>query len=148
VTLADVRWIDIEHNDDARGTLTALEDAALPFRIRRLFYMHRVPPGQERGAHAHRYTHQCVVAVSGRVRLDLSDGATTATYVLDDPNRGLYLPAMTWVRLHEFDPGTVALVLCDRPYVPEHVIRDWSEYRRQLAAGTAGSHAGAGVRDN
>ena len=133
MTLDDVRWIDIEHNDDARGTLTALEDSALPFRIRRLFYMHRVPAGQERGAHAHRHTHQCVIAVAGRVSLDVADGANAATYVLDDPNRGLYLPAMIWVRLYGFDPGTVALVLCDRPYVPEHVIRDWNEYTRQRA---------------
>jgi dTDP-4-dehydrorhamnose 3,5-epimerase-like enzyme len=136
VTLADVRWIAINHNEDERGTLTALEDAVLPFRIRRLFYMHRVPAGTERGAHAHRETQQYLVAVAGRFTVDVSDGRETGTFVLDDPNRGLYLPAMTWVRLHDFESGTVALVLCDRPYVPEHVIRDWDDYRRAVQEGS------------
>jgi hypothetical protein len=62
--------------------------------------------------------------------LDVSDGTRSETFVLDDPNRGLYLPAMTWIRLYDFQPDTVALVLCDREYHPEHVIRDWDEYLR------------------
>jgi hypothetical protein len=130
MNLADVRWIDIAHSDDDRGTLTAIEDAALPFRIRRVFYMHRVPHGRERGAHAHLYTQQAAVALAGTFTIDVSDGTRTQTYVLDDPNRCLYLPAMTWTHLRGFDPVTVALVLCDTPYHPEHVVRDWNEYVR------------------
>jgi dTDP-4-dehydrorhamnose 3,5-epimerase-like enzyme len=132
MSLADIRWIDIDHQDDDRGTLTAIERAALPFEIRRIFYMHRVPSGRERGAHAHRHTQQGVIAVAGAFAIDVSDGTEQATYVMDDPNRCLYLPAMVWVRLHGFTPATVALVLCDTAYNPQHVIRDWDEYRRLL----------------
>ena len=81
MSLTEARWIDIRHNDDARGTLTALEGDELPFPVRRIFYMHRVPQGGERGAHAHRYNQQCLIAVSGAFTVDLSDGAATATYV-------------------------------------------------------------------
>jgi dTDP-4-dehydrorhamnose 3,5-epimerase-like enzyme len=132
MNLADVRWIDITHRDDDRGTLTALEGSTLPFEIKRIFYMHRVPAGHDRGGHAHRYTQQCAIAVSGRVTIDASDGTKTEAFVLDDPNKGLYLPAMTWVRLRGFEPSTVALVLCDTAYNPQHVIRDWDEYCRLL----------------
>jgi hypothetical protein len=128
MNLAAVRWMPIPHADDDRGTLTAIEEAALPFEIKRIFYMHRVPEGRGRGAHAHRYTQQIVIAVAGSFAMDVSDGLRTETFVLDDPNRALYLPAMTWVRLHGFHPGTVALVLCDRQYVPEHVVRGWDDY--------------------
>ena len=76
MSLIEARWIDIRHNDDARGTLTALEGDELPFPVRRIFYMHRVPQGGERGAHAHRYTQQCLIAVAGAFTVDLSDGAT------------------------------------------------------------------------
>ena len=130
--LADVRLIEIHHTNEDRGTLTALERPALPFDVRRIFYMHHVPAGYERGAHAHRYTQQCVIAVAGTVSLDLSDGHDTRTFVLDDPNLGLYMPAMTWVRLYDFQPDTVALVLCDTVYNPAHVIRSWDDYRRLL----------------
>ncbi len=128
MNLADIRWIDIEHRDDDRGTLTALEASALPFDIKRIFYMHRVPDGHERGGHAHRHTQQCVIAAAGSVMIDASDGTRSESYLLDDPNRGLYLPAMTWVRLYAFRPATVALVLCDTAYNAQHVVRDWDEY--------------------
>jgi dTDP-4-dehydrorhamnose 3,5-epimerase-like enzyme len=132
MSLADVRWIALDHSDDARGTLTALEETALPFPIRRIFYMHRVPRGRERGAHAHRHTHQAVIAVAGRFTIDVSDGTETRTFRMDDPNRCLYLPPMTWVGLYDFDETTVALVLCDRAYEPQHVIRSREEYNRLL----------------
>ena len=130
MSLAHARWIDIAHSDDERGTLTALEGAALPFPIKRIFYMHRVPRNDERGAHAHRYTQQCLIAIAGAFAVDVSDATRTTTYLLNDPNRSLYLPAMTWVRLYDFQPATVALVLCDTVYNPAHVVRDRDEYRR------------------
>ena len=120
----------VASRDDDRGTLTAIEDTMLPFAIRRVFYMHRVPGGGERGAHAHRYTQQGIIAAAGRFMLDVSDGGRTETFVLNDPNRCLYLPAMTWTRLYAFEASTVALVLCDTNYRPEHVVRDWDEFQR------------------
>lgn len=132
MSLGEVRWIPIQHVDDERGTLTTIEEAALPFEIKRIFYIHRVPAGQERGAHAHRSTHQVAVAVAGRFAMDVSDGGEPQSFVLDDPNRGLYLPPMTWTRLHGFEEATVALVICDRQYNSEHVVRDWNEYCRLL----------------
>jgi dTDP-4-dehydrorhamnose 3,5-epimerase-like enzyme len=129
MNLAAVRWMPLPHADDDRGTLTAIEASALPFEIKRIFYMHRVPEGRERGAHAHRFTRQIVIAVSGSLLIEVSDGVRSETFTLDDPNRGLFLPEMTWVRLHGFRAETVALVLCDRQYAPAHVVRDWDEYR-------------------
>jgi len=134
MTLADVRWIDIPHVRDERGTLTALEGAAIPFPIRRLFYMHQVPAGRERGAHAHRHTQQCLINLTGTLTLDIADGSRSETIAMTDPNRALYLPPMTWVHLREFMPSTVTLVLCDTVYEPGHVVRDWSEYLRLKAA--------------
>ena len=128
--LADARWIELAHNDDERGTLTALEQPAIPFPIRRIFYMHRVPGGRERGSHAHRHTQQCIIPVAGALTVDASDAESTVTYVLDDPNRGLYLPTMIWVRLYAFRNATVALVLCDTVYNPAHVVRDRDQYDR------------------
>ena len=132
--LADARWIELAHSDDERGTLTALEEPAIPFPIRRIFYMHRVPGGHQRGSHAHRYTQQCLIPVSGALTVDASDAESTVTYVLDDPNRGLYLPAMIWVRLYDFRNAAVALVLCDTVYNPAHVVRDRDRYDRLVRA--------------
>ena len=132
MSLAQVRWIASDHTSDERGSLSVLEESALPFPIRRIFYMHRVPDGHERGGHAHRDTQQCVMAIAGRFVMDLSDGDRTETYVMDDPDRMLYMPAMTWVRLYGFEASTVAVVLCDTKYDPSRVIREWDHYCRLL----------------
>ena len=131
MNLADICWIDIPHHDDDRGTLTVLEGSSFPFEIRRIFYMHHIPVGIERGGHARPYTQQCIITVAGSFTLDVSDGTATKTFVLEDPNRGLYLPKMIWVRLYKFHPGTVILVLCDTLYDVQDEIRDFAEFRRR-----------------
>ena len=124
------RWIDIAHHDDDRGNLSVLEGRTFPFDVKRIFYMYGVPSGAERGGHAHVYEQQCLITLAGTFALDVSDGTSTETFVLDNPNRALYVPAMRWVRLHRFQPGTVVLVICDTLYDPVHVISDWDKFRR------------------
>ena len=127
---ADIRWIDLAHHDDDRGKLSVLEGQTFPFEVKRIFYIHGVPAGTERGGHAHRYEQQCLITLAGRFTLDVSDGARTESFVLDDPNRALYVAPMKWVRLHHFEPGTVVLVLSDMQWNAQHLIRNWDEFRR------------------
>ncbi len=129
---ADIRWIDLEHHDDDRGKLGVLEGQTFPFEVNRIFYIHGVPAGTERGGHAHKYEQQCLITLAGRFTLDVSDGARTESFVLDDPNRALYVPPMKWVRLHHFEPGTVVLVLSDMQWNAQHLIRNWDEFRRLI----------------
>ena len=134
MTLAEVRWIALPSAADARGVLTAVEGGAdIPFEIRRVFYMHGTPAGIERGGHAHRDTQQVVVAVSGRFGLELCDGRERRSFTLDDPARGLFMPPMTWVRLYDFSPQAVCLVLCDTRYDRARSLRTWEEFTAALA---------------
>lgn len=134
---AGVRWIDLPHATDSRGVLTAIEGAKdIPFEIRRIFYMHGTPPGIERGGHAHRDTRQIVVPVCGRLTVDLSDGRATESFALDDPNRGLYMPPMTWTRLYGFSPHAVCLVLADTHYDRAKSLRTWEDFVAAVGPGT------------
>ena len=134
MSLLDVRWLSIPSSEDSRGVLTVLEGASLPFPIKRIFYMHRVPPETERGGHAHPHTDQVLIPVAGEFRIEVSDGADSETFRLDDPGRGLYLPRMTWTRLFGFTSSCVALALCSTAYVPSDVIRDWNQFRTTVCA--------------
>ena len=127
---ADIRWIDLAHHDDDRGKLSVLESGTFPFEVKRVFYMYGVPEGAERGGHAHLYEQQILITLAGSFALDVSDGTRTETFILDNPNRALYVPARRWVRLHRFAPNTVVLVICDTRYDPLHVISDWNEFQR------------------
>jgi hypothetical protein len=125
MSVARVCWIAIPSSEDARGVLSVLEGARLPFPIKRIFFMHRVPPNAERGGHAHPHTDQVLIPVAGSFRIEVSDGAQTETFMLDDAGRGLYLPRLTWTRLLDFSPDCVALAVCSTEYEPSDVIREW-----------------------
>src|SRR5688572_11202498 len=98
--LSEVRWIELAAVKDGRGTLTAVEATIhIPFEIRRVFYMHHVTA--DRGGHAHRDTDQVVIGIAGRHVIEVKDDERSLTFVLDDPDRGLYLPRMTFTSLTE-----------------------------------------------
>jgi hypothetical protein len=129
MSFSEIRWIDLPHVQDERGVLTSVESGLdIPFDIRRIFFMHALRG--ERGGHAHRVTRQLLLPVAGEFKVHVSDGAESGTYPMADPNRALYLPPMTWVRLYEFTPHAVCLVLADTHYVDDTYIHDWDEFLR------------------
>lgn len=131
--LDEVRWIDLPAVTDGRGTLTAVEATIdIPFEIRRIFYMHHISAG--RGGHAHRDTDQVVIGISGRHVIEVKDAVRSLRFVLDDPNKGLYLPRMTFTNLMEFSEGAVSLVLASTHYDRTRSIRTFEEYLSLLQA--------------
>lgn len=129
MSLADVRWIDLPHSVDERGVLTAVESmVSIPFDIRRIFYMHGTPLGIERGGHAHADTQQILISISGRFDVELSDGRFSRRFELANPNHGLFMPPMTWVRLENFSEHAVCLVLADTHYDRSKSIRTWEQF--------------------
>jgi dTDP-4-dehydrorhamnose 3,5-epimerase-like enzyme len=125
--LDDIRWIDLPAIADDRGTLTAVEATVdIPFDIRRIFYLHHI--SADRGGHAHRDTDQVIIGISGRHVIEVKDARRSLRFVLDDPNRGLYLPRMTFTSLLEFSPGAVSLVLASTHYDRSRSIRTFEDY--------------------
>lgn len=130
-----IRWIDFQDISDDRGRLTAIEESGhVPFDIKRIFYVHQVKPGTDRGGHAHMDTDQLITAVNGALKIDVSDGKVTQTYVLDSPARGVYVPRMFWIRLYAFSDSAVCLVLASTRYDMKKSYRTWNDYldARQL----------------
>ena len=129
--LARARTIPLATHPDPRGVLTVLEGGTdIPFEIRRIFFVYRVQPPYERGGHAHPDTEQLLICVSGQMKVDLSDGSSTGTFVLNDPSYGLYVPEMVWTRLYAFSPDAVCVAAASTHYANSDVIRDWDEYLR------------------
>lgn len=132
--LNEVRWIELPAIIDDRGTLVeATRD--IPFEIRRVFYMHHL--SDDRGEHAHRDTDQVVIGISGRHVVEVKDAERSRRFVLDDPNRGLYLPRMTFASLLEFSADAVSLVLANTHYDPSDYLRTFDEYLAVLGSSPA-----------
>ena len=128
--LEGVRWIDLPQRVDRRGKLTVVGHDDIPFSVARIFYVHGVPHDIERGGHAHRVTEQFVLAIAGRFTLELTDGDIRQSFRLESPGRGVYIPPMTWDRLHDFSPEAVCLVLASTQFAESDYIRDWKEFLR------------------
>lgn len=126
--LDTVRWIDLPSHGDARGVLTAVESGTdVPFAIERLYFVHDITA--DRGGHAHRDTHQVVIAVAGSFEIILSDGARERRFVCDRVTRGLYICPMLFIRMTNFAPGTVMASIASTHYDSKRSIRSWAEYQ-------------------
>jgi dTDP-4-dehydrorhamnose 3,5-epimerase-like enzyme len=129
--LSAVRWVELPSSADERGVLTSIESGVdVGFEIKRVFFMHHIIA--DRGGHAHVDTDQVVIAVAGRLSMDVADGRATETYELSDPRRGVYTPRMIFISLHDFSPDAVCLVLASTYYDMSRSIRTWDDYVKAI----------------
>lgn len=123
----DIKLIDLPSVKDARGVLTSIESAIdTPFEIKRIFFMHHIV--SDRGGHAHMDTDQVIVASYGSFQVELLDGVNSKKCILNDPAKGLYVPRMIFIRIFEFSPGTVCMVLASTHYDIKKSLRSWEDY--------------------
>ncbi len=119
-----IQLVDIPQRGDARGGLAIVElGGALPFPVRRVYWLFGTLPGVSRGFHAHKQLHQLCVCVAGSVRLILFDGRREESVVLDSNSQGLLIGPGLWREMHDFSPGSVLMVFADAEYDEADYIR-------------------------
>jgi dTDP-4-dehydrorhamnose 3,5-epimerase-like enzyme len=129
--LSLVQSVDIPARGDARGQLSVAElGGALPFPVRRVYWIHGTQPGVSRGFHAHKQLRQLCVCVAGSVRIVLFDGRREESVVLDSYAKGLLIGPGLWREMHEFSPDCVLMVFADAEYDESDYIRDREQFIR------------------
>lgn len=123
--------IDPAYFREDSGTLGVVEaGAGLPFAVQRVFWLFGVP-GEEvrRGDHAHAELRQVLVCVRGRCRIDLeARNGERETVELAEGGPGLLLDGPVWRTMHHFSADAALMVLCDRTYAEDRVIRSRAEF--------------------
>ena len=118
--------VDIARFRDDRGDIVIFENGVnLAFDVRRVYLIRDVPPGKERGHHAHRRLKQVLVALNGSVSIELSDHSGVVCHELNSPNKGLYLYGPVWRVLKNFSSDCVLMVLASEEFDPEDYIDDY-----------------------
>lgn len=121
--------IDLKNDDRPKGHLTPIEELSdIPFSIKRVYYITRVPENTIRGFHAHKKLEQVLLCLNGSVKVNVSDPFAKEAYTLNDPARGLYIGSGLWREMYDFSPAAVLLVLASEHYTEEDYIRDYKEY--------------------
>lgn len=138
VTSSSVRGVtlhELPHIEDMRGSLSVGEfDRSIPFLTKRYFLVFDVPSREVRGEHAHRVCHQFLICVKGSCTVVADDGTQRREFLLDRPNVGVYLPAMTWGIQYKYSSDAVVLVFASEYYDASDYIRDYSEFVALVAA--------------
>lgn len=113
------------------GNITVVQNGlAMPFDVRRIYYLYDVPGGSERGGHAHKALYQLIVAVSGSFDVILDDGVNKKIIQLNRPYYGLLVIPGIWRELVNFSSGAVCLVLASEKFNPDDYIRDYSVFKQ------------------
>ena len=125
----DCSVIELSKNNFPQGNLTVIENFVnVPFEVKRVFYTYDIPGGESRGAHAHKFCHQFLVAVCGCFEVVLDDGINKRTVTLNRPFYGLHIPPGIWASEQGYSSGSVCLVLASEKYDASDYIRDYHEF--------------------
>lgn len=118
---------------DKRGSLTIVEEGKeVPFDIQRVYWIHNVPQGEERGKHSNTVSSEYVIAVSGSIEITLEDKNGRQIYLLDSKDKGLLIPPNTWDEIRNFSPDAVLLVLASHTYDESTYINSYEEFLKHI----------------
>lgn len=114
------------------GYLTPIEAMRdIPFEIKRIYCITRVPGEVARGFHSHRRLEQALICLSGSVNIRLKNPYEENVVTLDSPAKGLYVGHMVWREMFDFSEHAVLLVLASEYYGEDDYIRNYSEYLKE-----------------
>ena len=125
----------IEFGDlgDERGKLVVIEgESAIPFEIKRVFYIYDSDATVMRGQHANRESEFVLINVSGTSKVRIDDGKEEDIIELNRPMMELYIPKMVWKDMYDFSEDSVLLVLASTHYDAGEYIRDYDEYIKEV----------------
>ena len=112
---------------DERGKLVVIEGGqAIPFEIKRVFYIYGSDTTVVRGKHANREF--VLINVAGTSKVRITDGNEEFVVELNKPMMGVYIPKMVWKDMYNFSSDSVLLVLASTHYDGKEYIRNYDEY--------------------
>ncbi|MBY5757843.1 hypothetical protein HFO07_14465 [Rhizobium leguminosarum] len=107
---------------DPRGALGVLDfPKEIPFTPVRMFWIHDVPAGGKRGAHAHKACTQFIICGQGQIEIDAYDGTRSEQFKLSAGEYVNVVPGI-FATLTFPQEHSTAMVLCDRPYEADDYI--------------------------
>jgi hypothetical protein len=105
-------------------------DKHVPFEIKRVFWTYFTPDNIIRGRHAHLNTEMVLVAVAGKIIVNTEmPGGITDSFILDNPNVGVYLPKLCWHTM-QYSHSSVQMVLTNTLYDEKDYVRSYDDFKK------------------
>ena len=104
----------------------------IPFDIKRVYYISKVPEGVRRGFHAHKELKQLLFCPYGRIQLILENKNGREEIELSDPSIGVIIDQCTWREMLWLQKDSVLCVAASDYYDVDDYIRDYDSYRSYI----------------
>lgn len=115
------------------GELSFFEaDRDIPFDIKRVYYISKVPEGMRRGFHAHKNLKQLLFCPYGRIQLVLENKNGREEIELSDPSVGVIIDQVTWREMLWIQKDSVLCVAASDYYDSDDYIRDYSQFKQMI----------------
>jgi hypothetical protein len=111
------------------GYISVTEKQNLPFVPKRIYWTYFTPEDVNRGGHAHLALEQILVAVAGKIVLNIElIGGASFEFILDSPDKGVYIPSMAWRKM-KYTHNAVQLCIASSEYDENDYIRDYNTFK-------------------
>jgi hypothetical protein len=115
------------------GFISVAEKEKLPFKPKRIYWTYYTPENVERGSHAHIDLEQILIAVSGKIKLNIeTHTAEKFEFILDSPNKGIYIPKKSW-RTMKYSHHAVQVCIASEVYNKEDYINDYNMFLKMTS---------------
>ena len=123
--------INLPNFGDERGQMCVAEcDREIPFTIQRVFYdYNNVASCEARGNHANRNSSFVFICVHGSCTIRVNDGYNENVFVMDNPQKALFVNKMVWKEMFDYSIDSVLLILSNEKYNSNEYIRDFKEFK-------------------
>ena len=104
----------------------------IPFDIKRIYYISKVPEGVRRGFHAHKELKQLLFCPYGKIQLILENEFGREEIELSDPSIGIVIDKPTWREMLWLQKDSVLCVAASDFYKVEDYIRNYDEFKKYI----------------
>ncbi len=104
----------------------------IPFDVKRIYYISKVPEGTQRGFHAHKELKQLLFCPYGKIRLLLENECGRGEVELSDPSIGVVIERPTWREMLWSQKDSVLCVAASDYYQEKDYIRDYDAFKKYI----------------
>ena len=131
----ELMWklINIANIQDETGSIHIAEFGKdFNFKAERFFYLSQIGKGEIRGDHAHLELNQFITCVAGGFDIELDDGKNKEIINMSNNGQSLFVDGLVWRTMTNFSSDAVMLVLCDKVYAQDIVIRNYDKFLMEV----------------
>ncbi|WP_051987358.1 sugar 3,4-ketoisomerase [Glaciecola punicea] len=123
--------VEISSFPDERGNIHIAEyDKDFDFNVKRIYYLTGMSEKTSRGGHAHVELNQFMLCLAGSFDIELNDGILKQKFRMKNDSKALCVGSLVWRDMTNFTADAVMLVLNDRVYSEDRVVRCYSTFEK------------------